>query len=195
MTMGGVEALAAEVGIAPGLVKAAAKSMATPSGGPVAPIKWSRVLGAPTTLLHEREIDGELPESEFPVLVEEIRRILQNVGQVSQLGRSFSWQVTHSAGMRRDMQVAVSVRSGKTKITVRENLAPVIGVTVGALNAPLALIAVIPVWLGLTYLTARTFYQRNVAKRQYEFGQLADRLAELTAELVADQRRALRSGR
>ena len=93
MTIGGVEAIAAEVGIAPALVRSAAASLPTEraTGGshvaPLEPPKRNALLGAPTTILFERVVDGELPDTEFPVLVDEIRRMLQNVGQVSQLGR------------------------------------------------------------------------------------------------------------
>ncbi len=214
MTIGGVEALAAEVGVTPGLVRAAAQSLATPDPAVAATVstRWNRVIGGPTTLLFERVVEGELPEAEFPVMVEEIRRILQHVGQVSQLGRSFSWTMTYSAGMRRDVQVAVSVRGGRTRITVRENLAPVIGgifggicggmggggmgpilgITIGGLGLPVvAITAIIPVWLATAYGVARRTYRRAVKRREEEFLRLADRLAALTEELVTE-RRALR---
>jgi hypothetical protein len=208
MTMGGIEALAAEVGISPDSVKKAARSISTPSTPAARPQSrnWSRVLGAPSRLIFEREIDGEVPDAEFPVLVEEIRRILQQVGQVSQLGRTFSWTVTSTMGARRrDVEVSVSVRGGKTRIMVRENLGPligavfggigggmggggmgpIIGITVGALGLPPAAIAgIIPLWLATTYGIARTAYRSSVRKREEEFGYLVDRLAALAEELA-----------
>jgi serine/threonine protein kinase len=215
MTIGGVEALAAEVGLTPELVRAAAKSVTRPDpAAPSAePSRWQRVIGGPTNLLVERVVDGELPESEFPVMVEEIRRVLQHVGQVSQLGRSFSWTMTYSAGMRRDVQVSVSVRAGSTRIVVRENLGPVIGaffggicgglggggmgpvlgITIGALGLPVvAIVGIIPAWLATVYGIARRSYGRAVERRRVDFLSLADRLAALATELAAVSPRRLR---
>jgi hypothetical protein len=207
MTIGGVEALAAEVGVAPALVRAAATSLATPAGLPTTHVAsgWTKVIGGPTTLLYERVVDGELPEYEFPVLVDEIRRQLQHVGQVSQLGRSFSWTMAQRAGLKRDVEVGVSVRGGQTRVIVRENLGqtigaifggicgglggggmgPILGITVGGLGLPVvAILGIIPVWLTTVYAIARRTYGRAIIKRQAEFQALADRLAELTQELV-----------
>ena len=215
MTIGGVEALAAEVGLTPELVRAAAKSVVRPDPAmPSAePSRWRGVIGGPTNLVFERVVDGEVPESEFPVIVEEIRRVLQHVGQVSQLGCSFSWTMTYSAGMRRDVQVSVSVRAGSTRIVVRENLAPVIGayfggicgglggggmgpvlgITIGALGLPVVAIAgIIPAWLATVYGIARRSYGRAVERRRVDFLSLADRLAALATELAAASPRRLR---
>ncbi|HEY6853595.1 MAG TPA: serine/threonine-protein kinase, partial [Gemmatimonadales bacterium] len=90
MTIGGVEALAAEVGIAPEAVRAAAHAVAAPVASPRTPA-LHRLIGGPTRILFERVVEGELPETEYSALVEEIRRIIGQVGMVSQLGRSFSW--------------------------------------------------------------------------------------------------------
>ncbi len=207
MTIGGVEALAAEVGVAPELVRKAASSLATPTGtsGLPAPSAWEPIIGGPTYLYFERVVDGELPDSEFPVLVDEIRRNLQHVGQVSQLGRSFSWSMRGGAGKTRDVEVGVSVRAGQTRIVVRENLGatigavfggicgglggammgPVVGITLGGLHMnPVALLGIIPAWLGTVFSIARTSYRRTITRRRQDFGALADRLAALTAELV-----------
>ncbi len=206
MTIGGVESLAAEVGIEPAVVRSAAKSLEKRSSqAPAAPARVSRVLGAPSTLMFERIVEGELPQSEFPTLVEEIRRELQHVGQVSQLGWSFSWTMTRSGNMRRDLEVAVTVRGGQTRIMVRENLGPLIGaifggigggvggggmgpilgITIGALGLPpVAIAAVIPLWLATVYGIARTVYRSQVTKREKSFSDLADRLAELTEQLI-----------
>ncbi len=212
VTIGGVEALAAEVGIPPGWVHLAAESVAAPRtavGTPIKPPKKNVLIGGPTRLLYERMIEGEVPESEFPVMVDEIRLVLRNVGQVSQLGRSFSW--TGGTG-RRDLEVAVSVRGGRTRITVQENLAnliggifggigggmggggmgPIIGIFIEGLSVPeAALGAVIPLWLLFTYATARTAYFYGVRRRQRTLEQLADRLAALARQMVP-QRPALR---
>src|SRR5256714_1565333 len=97
MTIGGVEALAGEVGVAPDLVRAAAESMQTPVSyappGALPPNRVNHWVAGPTELLFERVVAGELPESEYATMVEEIRRIIRNPGHVSQFGHSFSWIV------------------------------------------------------------------------------------------------------
>ena len=210
LTIGGVEALAAEVGIEPALVRKAASALdpaapraVTPAGLEVNPT--NRVIGGPTRLFLEREVDGELPDAEFPTLVEEIRRMLSDVGQVNQLGHSFSWISSRGGGRTRDLEVSVSVRQGKTRIRARENLnvligatfggigggmggggmGPIMGTLFGALHAaPVVAAFVVPAWLGLTYLTARTAYRHSVKKRIGGMVPLVDRLAELTRELI-----------
>jgi serine/threonine protein kinase len=207
MTIGGVEALAAEVGIPSELVRNAAASIQRAPATPVMPMttpprnKW---LNGPTQLAYERVIDGELPESEYPTLVDEIRHVLKNGGQVSQLGRSFTWAPARSSSLRRNLEVVVSVRGGKTRITVLENLGNnvgeifggigggmggggmgiIVGITAGALNAPLALIGVIQAWLTTAYLTARHVYRKVTTRRARELEDLIDRLAQLTHEII-----------
>src|SRR5256885_46196 len=176
MTIGGVEALAAEVGIARDVVRAAVQSL-TPAGAvaPSEPPRSNRWLGGPTTLLFERVVEGEVPDSEWLGMVDEIRRALKNVGQVSQFGRSFSRVAARRGASQRDLEVAVSVRGGQTRITIRENLAslmggggvwPVIGIAIGLFHLPPGAIgAIIPLWLGTTYVTARTAYHASTKRR------------------------------
>ncbi len=212
MTIGGVEALAAEVGIPPALVRQAADAVTVhvpASSAPIPAVRPNPWIGGPTRLLYERAVEGEVPESEFPVLVEEIRRGLGIVGQVSQLGRSFSWAGTRGS---REMEVAVSVRGGRTRITVQENLrnliggifggigggmggggmGAIMGILVGALGVSEAAVPVIiPLWLATTYAVARTAYRYGSGRRGRELEWLADRLANLALEL-AGERPALR---
>jgi protein kinase-like protein len=207
MTIGGVEALAGEVGIAPAVVRAAAKQLERAAGESMAlePVRRNPWIDGPTTLAYERVVEGELPDTEWQVLVDEIRRVLKNPGQVSQFGRSFSWVAARRPGIPRDLEIAVSVRGGRTRITIHENmsqligavyggigggmggggLGPMLGILGGALHVagPL-LAALVPVWLGTTYLTARTVYRGSTNRRAKELEGLADRLAGLVRELV-----------
>lgn len=219
LTIGGVEQLAAEVGIAPETVRAAAASMSpSPPGGTgkaVDQSRYNRFLGGPTTVLIERVIAGELPETEYAVLVDEARRLMRNVGQVNQLGRSFSWVASPGAA-RRTLEVVVSIRAGRTRITIQENLAPLIGaiyggigggmggggmgpimgVFMGALHLPgVAMGILIPGWLLTTFVTAHSVYRRSSNKRQRELEGLADRLAELARDLIPAPPAALRRPR
>ena len=210
LTIGGVEALAAEVGITPTAVRAAVGSV-RPSNSPLATrqggLNDNRLIGGPTRIAFERIVEGELPEAEYPTLVDEIRRVFQSAGQVSQLGRSFTWAESRSqGGIRRDHEVIVTVRGGQTRITVHENLAQLIAATFGAIGggmggggmaivmgiasgvfhlAGAALPLLMPVWAGITLLTARRVYRNSLRKRLAELEELVDTLAELTKEIVA----------
>src|SRR2546425_1562519 len=96
-------------------------------------------------------------------MVDEIRRVMRNPGMVSQFGRSFSWMIARGPAIRRDMEVAVSVRRGQTRITVQESLNQLVGAVFGGIGGGMggggigpiigvgpAVVAIIPAWLGLT---------------------------------------------
>jgi hypothetical protein len=208
MTIGGVEAIAAEVGIAPALVRSAAQSLATRATpvalAPVEPPKHSWFLGGSTRIVAERVVEGELAESDFPVVIDEIRLVMRNVGQAGQLGRSLSWTMTRGGGMRRDLEVLVSARGGRTRITVQEGLGQIIGATygpiggamggggmgilsgiMGSIGHPALIPIVIPVWLTITWATARSTFRYNFGRREREVAALADRLKALVRELIA----------
>src|SRR3989442_1345562 len=90
--------------------------------GALPPNRTNNWVAGPTELLFERIVEGELPESEYATLVEEIRRAIRNPGHVSQFGRSFSWMVARGPAIRRDLEIAVSVSRGHTRITIQESL-------------------------------------------------------------------------
>jgi uncharacterized membrane protein len=157
--------------------------------------------------VYDRVVAGELSNVDFPVLVDEIRRRTGNVGQVGTLGRSLTWTVSQGmGGARRDLEIMVDIRRGRTRITIQENLGRLIGVTFGpiggamggggfgiifsalmAAHVPILVPIVIPAWLLATYGTARTVYKGNAARRSRELETLADSLAALTVELIAER--------
>jgi hypothetical protein len=208
MTLGGVEALGAEVGIAPERIREAAALARRPTPGALAQSTGTarnRWLNGPTRIALERVIEGELPESEYATLVDEMRHRLGAGGQVSQLGRSFTWAPTRSEYLRRDLEIVVTVRGGCTRITILENMkalagsvfggigggmggggmGPIVGIGIGALGLnPLFLIGLIPAWIGTVFVTARTVYGKQSGKRVRELEELADRLAQVTRELI-----------
>jgi hypothetical protein len=116
-------------------------------------------------------------------------------------------------GLNRSLEVSVSVRAGRTRITVSENLSNLLGATfgpigggmggggsgilsgviAGALHAAWPLLIAIPAWLSLTYLTARTTYGRLSRRRLRELEHLADRVAAAVEEVVAESPRFLRT--
>jgi len=181
--------------------------VASPDGTPDTPGQraarfW---LGAPTFLLFERVVAGELPDTEFSALVEVMRAELGQVGQGGQLGRSFSWTTVRAAGSTgRDVQILVSVRGGSTRITVRENLGQYAGGIFGgvgggvggggfgvvaavlsaALHRPEAMIVAVPLWLAAVFSGTRSIYHYMVKARRAQLARLTENLAALAAELV-----------
>jgi hypothetical protein len=210
MTLGGVEALGAEVGVRADLIRSAARSLdpARESGAQL-PVRVNPLTGGPPSVLFERVVEGEVLESDFPVLAEEIRRVMENAGQVGQLGRTFTWTMPRVGGTHRDMEASVSVRAGRTSIRVRENFAPlagmifggiggglgggglgpILGITLGALGLRGAVAAaIIPAWFATVYGIARFSFQRATRKREERLRRLADRLAAVTAEVIEERR-------
>lgn len=78
----------------------------------------NRFLGSSTRLEYEVVVEGEMPTSDYDLLIDAIRRNVGESGALGAVGRSFAWQ---SAG-RRSVQVSVVPRNGKTTIRVSENL-------------------------------------------------------------------------
>jgi len=221
LTIGGIQRVAEEALIPAERVREAALALearrappvvATPDGTP--DTRGQRAarfwLGAPTYLLFERVVTGELPDTEFPALVEMMRSELGQVGQGGQLGRSFSWTTVRGmSGSGRDVQILVSVRGGATRISVRENLGQsigaiyggvgggvggggfgvVMGVLAGALNSPAAAIVAVPLWIATVFSGARSIYYYVIKARRAQLARLSDQLAQLAAQLVPQRLR------
>ena len=148
-----------------------------------------------------------MPETSFYYVVEEIRNALGSAGQVSQLGRSFTWTMGKTAS-NRSLEVSVSVRAGRTRITISENLTLLVGmvygpigggmggggmgilsgILAGVLQAPVVMIAAIPAWLAITYATGRAVYSGTSHRRRRERSELADRLAAATEDEINEVR-------
>ncbi len=206
MTIGGVQRIAAEAGIDPARVREAAFR-----GGRVAPATsaephpgLSRVMGGPTRLVIERLLAGEVPETDFPTFVDEIRRTVGEVGIVGTLGRSVTWTAVRGPSSSRNLQVTLSVRAGQTRIHIQDTLGdlkgglfgglfaglgagglgPIIAVTIKTLAAPQLLIAAVPLWIAGAFSIARTTYHYTVRGRRRGLEELADRLVTLAEEIV-----------
>ena len=63
----------------------------------------------------------------------------------------------------------------------------IVGSILAAAHTPFLLPVVLPVWLLATYGTARTVYRNNARKRAVELEALAQALADLTRELIAER--------
>ena len=203
MTIGGVEALAQEAGIPAEAIREAAADLDRPVE-PEPRTLGRRIVGAPRRILFERIVDGEVPEPEFAVLVDEINRTLGLPGTATPLARSFTWVATRTnLGGGRDIQVSIGARAGRTRISVGENLQAderglFAGFTVGAgvlvaaagsgvlgaVGVPQLIPVVAPAWIGGVFALARRLYRRTFRLRSRELERLADRLAGLAQQLV-----------
>jgi tRNA A-37 threonylcarbamoyl transferase component Bud32 len=134
LSLGGMQQLAAEVGIPPEHVAEAARDVVPHAGQPtsLAPrdaaapaVKPAHpLLGAPTRIVAERWVDREVSEADYPAIVDEARMAFSNVGQASTLGRSLAWHtVTPPNEIARRISLTVTVLGGRTRIRLEERLA------------------------------------------------------------------------
>ncbi len=204
LSMGGIKRIGAEVDIPPEDVEAAARAVAAPSPaeGPIAP--WHRVFGGSMAIRLERVVDGELLESEFPVIVEEVQTTLGNVGHASTLGRSLAWRTSSSGtGEGRAVHLQVMPRRGVTRIVLEERVGGLAGGLFGGIVGGGGMGGAIPitavgitalelaaggvllgagVWLAGSYVLARTLFRTVRRGRRAELEGLMDRLADFAVE-------------
>lgn len=200
MSLAELEQIAREAGLDPALVRRAASDLDTR----VTDRQPSAFLGAPTTLVLERTIDGEVPTDEYEELVLVIQRELGGVGSASTFGRSLQWTMRGVDRRRvssRTVQVTVTPRNGRTTIRIEEPLGQLagglfgglmggvgggtsgiwFGVAMAVFNSAAAAVPLIGGTIGVSYLLARTIFGRTVRSRGERLQQLMSRLAEHVA--------------
>ena len=200
LSVGGVEQVAAQVGIPPMRVQEAVRDLDRPSTAPV-PQKttgWDRFLGRSHRLTIDRIVQGEVPEAEFAYLADEIRMTMGSVGLIGTLGHSMTWSSSPPGqGTGRNVQITVSARHGETRIHIEEHFANLAGglyggimgggggglmavslaVAMESLQTPVVgVIGAITSVVG-SYVIARGFYTTTFSKRERELHALADKLA------------------
>jgi hypothetical protein len=122
-----IEQIATEAGIDPRLIRRAAQGIDhhTESNRPN---PW---LGAPTRIVFERVVDGEIGPNDYEALVNEMRRTFGDNGVPSVLGRTLAWTATPAGGgpnsRRRSVDISIVSRAGVTTIRVEEELRNVAG--------------------------------------------------------------------
>jgi tRNA A-37 threonylcarbamoyl transferase component Bud32 len=213
MTIGGVQELAAEVGIPADLVWRAADQAAlpapiAPAAAPVpaagrSPTVASGVLALSRMVSVDRVIAGEISPDDFPELVEAIREVMGRAGQVSQIGRTLEWtEVERFSPTDRNVRVTITLQGGRTRVLIREDLGPLVGMAYGglmgglgvvgmllitaaakALGEPGALIAV-PLWFATMFVAARITVSASTQERRRQLARLAERLDALVRRLV-----------
>jgi serine/threonine-protein kinase len=164
----------------------------------------SLLAGGQVRVDFEIVVDGEMPEDDFVLLAEIIRRVTGEAGQVAAVGRAFSWQ-THPE--KRSLQVSVLPRAGKTTIRVSESLKALAGGIIGALTGggggglgmlwtalgaslhdPLFGVLMWGGTIALTYVASRGIFGRVSRVRVKEARTLAEALAAQARESIAAAR-------
>ena len=201
LSLGGIQQIAADVGIPPEHVARAARELAT-HGAPRAPERhW--FTGSANRIVVGRIVDGEVSDAEYPAIVDEIRITTGAQGQSSTLGRALAWRTVGSHHQpSRAVSVSISPAGGKTRILIDESLTPTaggvfggmmggigggvgfmgFGLGMGALHSPLAAFAILVSSVGGSFLGARAVFRNTGTKRRRELEQLADRLASHIAD-------------
>jgi eukaryotic-like serine/threonine-protein kinase len=166
-------------------------------------------LGGRSAIAYEAVVHGEMPERDFDLLVDEIRRALNDNGVVSVVGRSLNWT---SADKQRKVQISVLVRDGRTTIYVGERLkdligaiyggviggggggtmGPIIGITMRALEMPWLLPPLILSTVLSAFGIARYSLQRVTKSRSKVLQELTQRLADTARDSIG--RRAVSPG-
>jgi hypothetical protein len=203
LSIGAVEQVAAEVGIPPELVREAARELARPVGAGVA--ERGEAVARPPELHRDRvaidrTIEGEVHESEYEALVDEIQGMLGIVGHVSMVGGTLTWSPAASGEEGRRVIVTVTRGAGRTRIHIEEHLfladwrqivlaaSGIAGAAFGALLG-LALeggdpspVILLPIALGISwgFFASRYALMQNLREvRRPELEGLANRLVAL----------------
>ena len=147
-----LEQVAAEVGIDPDFVKAAALEL---EEGRTA--QTYQMLGAPTTLELERIVEGEMTDAKWEEAVGEIRRVFGTAGETGQLGRTREWILRDQTGER--IHLTMSPQNGKTEIRFVFRMTD----WAIALHAPLTSIAIVPIILQFIFLQFNPLIEIGIA--------------------------------
>ena len=99
-----IEQIAREAGIDPTLVRRAALGL----DNPLPTNRPSPWLGAPTRLVFEKVVDGEIPIEEFETIIAEVRRTFGDNGLPSIIGRSLAWSSGMGGRRRAGMDVPLA---------------------------------------------------------------------------------------
>ncbi len=192
LSLGGVQQIAAEVGIPPDLVDRVARSL----DAPLTPTEISPFLGAAPSRQFERVVQGELSEAEYAEVIEHVRSSFQDLGNVSSLKGSLTWHSTVRNGGR-DVQFTITARNGQSKIVVQERFKNLAGALFGGLlggigggvgvpalvfgmvfGGPAIGVAGFLASFGGAYALARGIFVSKTRKHSRELEQVMDRVAD-----------------
>jgi hypothetical protein len=216
MSLATIQQIAADVGISPERIERAArrlefgKAAQSPSEfgeGADAFASAARLwLGGPTLIASERMVDGEVSDSAFEDIVEEVQATLSAEGRVDTLGRSVHWSaVKPTLGKRRAVRVRVTPRGGQTRIHVQERLnelawtvfpvvlgpgaVPPIAIVLstGVLGYGVEVFLLAAGWVGGMYTLARSIFRGVARTKRTDLEELSSRLADIVSDSARDR--------
>ena len=179
--------------------------------GPKQPV--NPFLGTATRIVVEASIEGEMPEGDYDLVLDIIRREIGEVGQIGSVGRTFSWSVSNQ---NRKLQISVMPRGGKTSVRIDEQLSNIAGGVFGGLMGGVggglggAVMGIIggnthrpliglAAWLSViatAFAGARFTLRRIATSRREKLTEIANQIANQIAEsnTTAEPGRRIRSG-
>ncbi len=205
LSLGGVEQMAAEVGIAPELVRDAARPPVAAAPAPVDPpdvIENGGFFGYTGKLELESTIDVEVSDRTYGILLEEIRDNVGRAGQINEtLSQFLSWETRGGLFKKKPrLKVHVSPRRGKTRFKITRfpgvdrgvlttvaiagggfaamlmgTLGAEIGAEPGAIVMSLGALAAV-------YGGVRKWYRARIRRKSSTLTRLLDRLSDLVRD-------------
>ena len=168
--------------------------------GPKQPVNV--FLGTATRVMVEATIDGEMPERDYDLVLDLIRREIGEVGQIGSVGRTFSWSVSNQ---NRKLQISVMPRGGKTTVRIDEQLGNlaggvfggimggggggmggmVMGIVAGSSHQPLLGLAGWLATIAASFGAARMTLGRIATNRHGKLNEIAHVIANQIAESTA----------
>ena len=187
LTRGELEQAASDLGLPATAIARALRgddTKGSAGGDDDASRRSSQLIGAPTRIVLEAEVDGEPTEDEREDLIEDIRAFVGEAGAIESVGKTLAWRQTSTYQRNgRELSVRLRSRDGRTKIVVEERLVRqatglFVGLGVGGGIGPMgiyilsilklgALGAIVPaLWIPFMLLLARTIFVSLAARRQ-----------------------------
>lgn len=125
-----LEHIAVEAGMDASLVRRAAQELSRGEAG--ADKSWLRtLLGGPTSLKWEFEIEGEIDATGHERILEAIHSTLSEPGNVSTTGRTLTWNIVSQS---RKLGVTVTPKNGRTLVRVEDHLGNLMGGVFGGVG-------------------------------------------------------------
>lgn len=200
LTLGGIEQVAAQVGVRPESVREAVAQLQPLSGAEAQrPVKVMDFARGPTLIQVGRTANRELADSHYAQLLEEIRSSLRTVGQAGTVGRSLTWNTAGLGYVVRNVQVTMTPEGGQTQIRMDEQVevfgrrlfggtagggvGALLGIAfsggVGLIQSPVSVLLAAAFAIGGAVLTARSVLVTALTQRKKQLEELADRLTAI----------------
>lgn len=194
LTLAELESVAAEAGLDVAALRQAAAEL--DAGGGAAATTGTLLAGAPLRLRLDRTLPFEVPAAAFDRLLPIIQETIGARSQVSQVGRSLSWQTSDPESSRR-LEVIVAVHDGQTTVRIVERFGHLAGglfggvvggvggaslglyaALVSTMGAPLLLAAIPAGVLAATYGSCRFGFRALVRRRARVLQRLLERISD-----------------